>query len=856
MSMKINTLPHRTLSTLWLIVISVGFAATVLAQAPIINPGAPGKPSKNLTADEATQLAAVRYTGADVQFMQDMIPHHHQALVMSRLVAERTGRNELLDVAERIEKSQTDEIEFMQTWLSERGEAVPDPSAHDAMHTSHMMAGMASPEDMDKMANSEGEEFDQMFLSLMIEHHKGALTMVEELLEVQGAAYEPMLFEFTTDITADQSAEIERMTEMLAGYSPDPRVGLRAGLHDAGQALHNMELLAALTKPPGFFDPDNPAGLPLQRLTEDAAADDSTADPRATEAETSDDATSAAQADTDPDDAADEADAADDTEAAAAEEEKEEDEEDQRSPPLSFANTDMAFANDLLVSGSYHGFNIYDISNDGMPELLSSVVCPGGQGDVSIVDDLLIMSVESSNARIDCGLTGTIGTVDAERFLGLRIFDISDLRRPQQVGSVQTCRGSHTHSVVSSDAERILVYNSGTRPVRDEEELPGCLDDTRYGDERTALFRIDVIEIPVQRPQDAYIVDSPTVFADAESGVIAGLWQGGDHGDDTQETNQTNHCHDITVFPSLKLAAGACSGNGILFDISDPLQPKRIDEVSDPNFAYWHSATFNNDGSKVLFTDEWGGGGRPRCLASDPLTWGANAIFDIVDGKLEFGSYYKMPAPQTEQENCVAHNGSLVPVPGRDIFVQAWYQGGISVMDFTDSRNPVEIAYFDRGPIDAEDMVLGGFWSVYWYDGMIYGTEIARGLDVLKFSPSEHVSDNEIQAASLAIGDDVFNPQQQFPLRWPAVPVVAHARLDQIQRSGSLPLERIDKVSALLEQAEAVNASGNKAIAVAQQLGDVSKQMASLATAADNALTRRQYSGLADTLRQIAQSLR
>ena len=783
-----------------------------------------------------------------------MIPHHHQALVMSRLVAERTGRNELLDVAERIEKSQADEIEFMQTWLSERGEAVPDPSAHDAMHTSHKMAGMASPEDMDKMANSEGEEFDQMFLSLMIEHHKGALTMVEELLEVQGAAYEPVLFEFTTDITTDQTAEIERMTEMLAGYSPDPRVGLAAGLHDAGQALHNMELLAALTKPPGFFDPDNPAGLPLERLSEEAAADDTTADPRATEAETSDDETSAAQADTDPDDAADEADAADD--AAEEEEEKEEDEEDQRSPPLSFANTDMAFANDVLVTGSYHGFNIYDISNDGMPELLSSVVCPGGQGDVSIVDDLLIMSVESSNARIDCGLTGTIGTVDAERFLGLRIFDISDLRRPQQVGSVQTCRGSHTHSVVSSDAERILVYNSGTRPVRDEEELPGCLDDTRYGDERTALFRIDVIEIPVQRPQDAYIVDSPTVFADAESGVIAGLWQGGDHGDDTQETNQTNHCHDITVFPSLKLAAGACSGNGILFDISDPLQPTRIDEVSDPNFAYWHSATFNNDGSKVLFTDEWGGGGRPRCLASDPLTWGANAIFDIVDGKLEFGSYYKMPAPQTEQENCVAHNGSLVPVPGRDIFVQAWYQGGISVMDFTDSRNPVEIAYFDRGPIDAEDMVLGGFWSVYWYDGMIYGTEIARGLDVLKFSPSEHLSDNEIQAASLAIGDDVFNPQQQFPLRWPAVPVVAHARLDQIQRSGSLPQESIDRVSALLEQAQAANASGNKARAVAKQLDDVGKQMASLATAADNALTRRQFSGLADTLQQIAQSLR
>jgi len=851
MSMNHHLCGHALARTLWLSIVMFGLPCLALADSPIINPGAPGQPSKTLTADEAIRLAAARHTGADVQFMQDMIPHHHQALLMSRLVSERTNRNELIDVADRIEKSQADEIEFMQNWLAERDEQVPDPSAHDAMHTSHSMAGMASPEDMATLADSEGADFDQQFLSLMIEHHKGALSMVEELLEVQGAAYEPVLFEFTTDISNDQTAEIERMTEMLAAYSPDPRVGLSAGLHDAGQALHNMVLVTALSKPAGFFDPDNPAGLPLKRLQDDAHSDD----PRDAMQDNTDNGDSAA------DEAEPIAADTEDTRAAAAEDEAQEDEapeddEANRSPPLSFANTDMAFADDVLVTGSYHGFNIYDLSMNGLPELVSSVICPGGQGDVSIIGDLLIMSVESSSARIDCGLSGTVGMVDEERFLGLRIFDISDLRLPIQVGSVQTCRGSHTHSVVSSDAERIVIYNSGTRPVREEDELPGCIDDTRYGDDRTALFRIDVIEIPVQSPQDAHIVDSPTVFADAKSGVIAGLWQGGDHGDDTQETNQTNHCHDITVFPSLNLAAGACSGNGILFDISNPLKPTRIDVVSDPNFAYWHSATFNNDGSKVLFTDEWGGGGRPRCLASDPLTWGANAVFDIVDGKLEFGSYYKMPAPQTEQENCVAHNGSIVPVPGRDLFVQAWYQGGISVMDFTDSRNPVEVAFFDRGPIDAEDMVMGGFWSVYWYDGLIYGTEIARGLDVLRLLPSEHISAAELLAANATLGGEVFNPQQQFPLRWPATPVTARAWLDQLQRSGHLPQDRIDAIAAGLDEAEVVMQSGDSDRAVAQRLRSIGTDLASQSDTADDAVARRQLGGLAVTLQQIGQRLR
>jgi uncharacterized protein (DUF305 family) len=712
--------PLRAVSSL----ILIGYVGIAAAQdVPIVQPGAPGQAGRDLSADEAIDIAKTSYSPDDIKFMQDMIPHHNQAVQMSELVADRTNRPELRDVAGRIEASQVDEIEFMQQWLSERGQDVPEPTAHSAMHTSHDMAGMASPEDMARLADLEGTEFDRLFLSLMIKHHEGATKMVEELLEQPGSAYDPVLFQFVNDVNNDQTQEIERMNALLASLSSDARAGLSAGFMDAGQAIMNMELVAALPKPPGFFDPENPAGLPPAKPDPDS------------------------------------------------DEEAEEDEDNQsnegtewgeRSPLLSFSNTDMAFAGDKMVAGSYHGFNVYQLDDDGIPELYSSVVCPGGQGDVSIAGNLLIMSVEQTRGRVDCGLEGITGDVSPDRFRGIRIFDISDLRRPRQVGQVQTCRGSHTHSIVSADDEKIIVFNSGTGSVRDGEELEGCLDTP--GDERTALFRIDVIEIPVAAPHRSRIVSSPAVFADPETGRLAGLWAGGDHGDETQETNITNQCHDITVFPSKGIAGGACSGNGIIFDISDPLNPTRIDEVVDRGFAYWHSATFNNDGTKVIFTDEWGGGGRPRCRTYDPVTWGADAIYDIVDNELVFRSYYKLPAPQDEKENCVAHNGSVVPVPGRDIFAQAWYQGGLSLVDFTDSSNPVEIAYFDRGPIHEEHMILGGYWSTYFYKGRIYGTEIARGLDVFKLVPSEYLSENEVKAAELADEGSVFNPQTQNPV--------------------------------------------------------------------------------------------
>jgi hypothetical protein len=356
----------------------------------------------------------------------------------------------------------------------------------------------------------------------------------------------------------------------------------------------------------------------------------------------------------------------------------------------------------------------------------------------------------------------------------------------------------------------------------------------------------------VNNPSASRIIDSPTVFADSESG-LAGLWQGGDHGEGTQETSETNQCHDITVFPEANIAAGACSGNGIIFDISNPRKPKRIDAVVDDGFAYWHSATFNNDATKVLFTDEWGGGSRPRCRTYDPLDWGANAIYDIVDGKLEFRSHFKIPAPQLDKENCVAHNGSVVPVPGRDIFVQAWYQGGMSVIDFTDSEKPFEIAYFDRGPISDEHLILGGYWSTYWYNGKIYGTEIARGLDVFSLLPSEYLTEHEIAAASLADQGDVFNPQQQFKVSWPAEPVVARALVDQLDRDKALTKDVRARVLTLLESSgQKVRADESDRV-LSRSLRSLSRELSS---GSKSVIVKKRVRLLADHLRAISERLR
>src|SRR6185503_6617814 len=491
---------------------------------------------------------------------------------------------------------------------------------------------------------------------------------------------------------------------------------------------------------------------------------------------------------------------------------------------LAFANSDLAFQGTHLFQGNFFGVSIYDISNPAKAALMTTVVCPGGQNDVSVYKNLMFLSVEMPNGRLDCGPQGfpppppapTTGADDEKknplppaqmgRFRGVRIFDISNIMNPEQVAAVQTCRGSHTHTLVvdPNDKENVYIYVSGTSFVRQPEELAGCSGEKPDKDPNTALFRIEVIKVPLANPKLAKVVSSPRLFMDSRTGVLNALNNGGTHGKDgPQKPSDSDQCHDITVYSALGLAAGACSGNGILLDIKDPANPKRLDAVNDPNYAYWHSASFSNDGKKVVFTDEWGGGLGPRCRANDPNKWGADAIFNLQDNKLKFASYYKMPAAQGNSENCVAHNGSLIPVPGRDIKVQAWYQGGVSIVDFTDAEHPVEIGYFDRGPIRPDMLVLGGDWSAYWYNGHIYASEIARGLDIFELTPTKFLTQNEIDAAK-TVRVTELNVQNQQKIEWPRKLVVAKAYVDQLERSQGLAADQIAAVRKAIQSAEAM----------------------------------------------------
>ena len=541
---------------------------------------------------------------------------------------------------------------------------------------------------------------------------------------------------------------------------------------------------------------------------------------------------------------------------------------------LSFANSDMAFEGNHLFLGNFYGMNIYDISNPAKAALLTTMVCPGGQGDVSVYGKLMFMSVEMPNGRLDCGTQGfpppppvepapepAAGdkrpfrkpAAQKDRFRGVRIFDISDIKNPKQVAAVQTCRGSHTHTLVldPNDKNNVYIYVSGTSFVRQPEELAGCSDEAPDKDPNTALFRIEVIKVPVAAPQDAKVVSSPRLFIDPRTGALNGLNNGGTHdkddADDKGKPADTNQCHDITAYSAIGLAAGACSGNGIILDIKDPVNPKRLDAVNDPNYSYWHSASFSNDGSKVVFTDEWGGGLGARCRPNDPNKWGADAIFHLKDDKLSFASYYKLPAAQSDTENCVAHNGSLVPVPGRDIEVQAWYQGGVSVVDFTDAAHPLEIAYFDRGPIDPNMLVLGGEWSAYWYNGNIYGSEIARGLDIFELTPTKFLTQNEIDAAK-SVRVPALNVQNQQKIEWPSKLVVAKAYVDQLERSQALPADRIAALRKAIQAAETSKMSQSK---VAKLKGMAASVETSAATAS-NSTDATRLRALAEILKHPA----
>ena len=502
-------------------------------------------------------------------------------------------------------------------------------------------------------------------------------------------------------------------------------------------------------------------------------------------------------------------------------------------PPDEFVgvtSSDLAFIGDYAIQGNYNGFAIWDISNPSDPSLETTYLCPASQSDVSVYKNLLFVSGEGLGGRVDCGTGGVPDTVSVDRLRGIRIFDATDIVNPKYVGNVQTCRGSHTHTVVTdpNDPENVYIYVSGSSRVRSPNELPGCSGGPLADDPNTALFRIEVIQVPLASPEDARIVSSPRIFNDlavpprhadpvadtvgrgarraaAAAAAVAGRGGrgGGPAGPPRQRTGPTQ-CHDITVYPEIGLAGGACGGYGLLLDISDVVNPRRLYAAADSNFAFWHSATFNNDGSKLLFTDEWGGGGQPRCRDTDKYEWGADAIFTIDNGRLNFHSYFKMPAAQTSFENCVAHNGSLIPIPGRDVMAQAWYQGGIDVFDWTDPDNPIEIAFHDRGPIDGTQRSMAGSWSVYWYNGYLVSSEIRRGLDIFELTPSAHISQNEIDAAK-TVRFEYFNAQQQRKFVWPPSFALARSYLDQLERAGGLTTDRIYEVRSELARAEGLS---------------------------------------------------
>jgi LVIVD repeat-containing protein len=579
----------------------------------------------------------------------------------------------------------------------------------------------------------------------------------------------------------------------------DPRVGLKAGLMDAGEAVSNLKVVAKAVSPSGF---------------------------------------------------------------------------------LGITNSDIAFTGNYAIQGNYNGPVIWDISKPASPVLVTAYVCPASQNDVSVYRNLMFMSAEARDGRVDCKPGGVKDTVSQDRMRGVRIFDISDIRNPRLVKNVQTCRGSHTHTVLEDpkDRENIYIYVSGSSSVRSPNELPGCVRQTPDQDPNSSLWRIEVIKVPVANPERAEIVNRTNIFAGLRAPVVHGAAledslktlrdletarrtgvgfvarspatgkdillgdnfveaqldtivsaRGGtgnptaadsaalranlqaivDRNMTPTETlipgvtpiSSTRQCHDITVYPSLGLAGGACGGHGLLLDIKDPVNPVRIDAVSDSNFAFWHSATFNNDGTSILFTDEWGGGRAARCRASDKKEWGGNAIFSVENRKMTFKSYYKMPAAQTSNENCVAHNGSLIPIPGRDVMIQGWYQGGISVFDWTDPANPIEIASFDRGPVDSTRLTSAGSWSAYWYNGAIYSSEIARGLDIAELVPSEFVTQNEIDAAK-TVRWTYLNAQGQPKIEWPPSFPLAKAYVDQLERSKCMTADGISAVRQTISRAE------------------------------------------------------
>ena len=658
-----------------------------------------------------------------------------------------------------------------------------------------------------------------------------SLTAVSATLS--GCASQPGGPGMTTDMASGPPATFSQPAGLHVNPpAPDPRVGLAPGLFDAGEASWNLRLVSA-TPPTGPF--------------------------------------------------------------------------------VGKTNSDLAFTGNYAIQGNFDGIQVWDISDPANPVSVVTYVCPASQSDVSVYGNLLFVSGEDFTARLDCSGEGVQEQVSHERLRGIRIFDISDIANPEYVANVQTCRGSHTHTVLKhpDDDDNVYIYVSGSAPVRPAEELAGCSGAMPSEDPNSALFRIEVIRVPLANPEAAAIVSSPRIFQDlvappthgvspadlaeieaarargafviefggqaqvlpdqftrpmldsimtarggegtptaADSTALRDYFAemiaqmtGGGGGDGDGPAPGPTQCHDITVYPDIGLAGGACGGYGLLLDISDPANPTRLAAVADSNFAYWHSATFNNDGTAIMFTDEWGGGGGPKCRADDPMEWGANAIFTIEDGEMVFQSYYKLPAAQTTLENCVAHNGSLIPIPGRDIMIQGWYQGGVSLIDWTDPTNPVEIAFHDRGPVNPDQMVMGGSWSVYWYNGLIVNSEIARGLDIFELTPSDILTQNEIDAAN-SVQLTHLNSQGQPVYEWPATFSLARAYLDQLERWHGMTAPQIASARAALAAAEAASGSARR---------DALRSLAgTLGTQASGAMDAAKVGKLVDAVQRLA----
>jgi hypothetical protein len=491
---------------------------------------------------------------------------------------------------------------------------------------------------------------------------------------------------------------------------------------------------------------------------------------------------------------------------------------------LAFINSDLAFRDHYVYQGNFSGFTIWDVKNPAKPVRVAVVPCVTSQGDPSIIGNLLFISAEGGGNRNDCAKGGVQDPAD--HMAGVRIYDVSDPTKPKLVKNVQTCKGSHTHTVIPSPTDKgvVYIYVSGNQNARPETELAGCKNGTDPADETNSLYRLDVIKVPLAHPEQAEVVTGARIF----TGLAPAPRRTGDadrrrarearmqaDGPPPPPTGPRN-CHDVTAYPAIHLLAGACASYGLLVDISNPEKPVRLDARSDTNFSLWHTAVFSNDGSKVVFTDEWGGGTAPNCQAKSMMEMGGNTTLTIsADRKFTQHAYFKIPSAQTAQENCVSHNGGLVPVPGRDIMVQGWYQGGVDVIDFTDPDHPFEIAYFDRGPVDPPPApgdtanaaisrqrgTIGGSWGAYYWNGYIYSSELARGFDVLELVPTDKLSANEIAAAKLVRMTE-YNPQSQPKVEWPAAFPVVRSYLDQLVRNEGLPRARTTAISNALAAAE------------------------------------------------------